>query len=65
MPPANDPPHRPDPQKRSLCGSRRRCRKRNAVEPHAYLAQTLQAIVNDHKQCQTDDLRLRNCAATV
>ncbi|WP_416236499.1 transposase domain-containing protein [Pseudorhodobacter sp.] len=32
-----------------------RC-KLNAVEPYAYLTQTLQATVNGHKQSQTDDL---------
>ncbi|OYU37597.1 MAG: IS66 family transposase [Pseudorhodobacter sp. PARRP1] len=39
--------------------------KLNAVEPHAYLTQTLQAIVNGHKQSQIDDLLPWNYAANV
>ena len=30
--------------------------KLNAIEPHAYLTQTLTALVNGHKQSQIDDL---------
>ena len=39
--------------------------KLNAIEPHAYLTQTLQAIVNGHKQSQIDDLLPWNYAAKV
>ena len=39
--------------------------KLNAVEPHAYLTQTLSAIVNGHKQSQIDDLLPWNYAARV
>ena len=39
--------------------------KLNAVEPHAYLTQTLQAIVSGHKQSQIDDLLPWNYAAKV
>ena len=39
--------------------------KLNAVEPHAYLTQTLRAIVNGHKQSQIDDLLPWNYAAKV
>ena len=39
--------------------------KLNAVEPHAYLTQTLQAIVNGHKQSQIDDLLPWNYTAKV
>ena len=39
--------------------------KLNAIEPHAYLTQTLQAIVNGHKQSQIDDLLPWNYAANV
>ncbi|WP_407638444.1 transposase domain-containing protein [Cypionkella psychrotolerans] len=39
--------------------------KLNAIEPHAYLTQTLQAIVNAHKQSQIADLLPWNYAAKV
>ena len=39
--------------------------KLNAIELHAYLTQTLRAIVNGHKQSQIDDLLPWNYAATV
>ena len=39
--------------------------KLNAVEPHAYLTQTLQAIVNGHKQSQINDLLPWNYTAKV
>jgi hypothetical protein len=39
--------------------------KLNAVEPHAWLAATLTAIVNGHKQSQIDDLLPLNYAAKV
>ena len=39
--------------------------KLNAIEPHAYLTQTLQAIVNGHKQSQIDDLLPWNYPAKV
>ena len=37
----------------------------NAIEPHAYLTQTLRAIVNGHKQSQIEDLLPWNDAAKV
>ena len=39
--------------------------KLNAVEPHAYLTATLQAIVNGHRQSQIDDLLPWNYAKDV
>ena len=39
--------------------------KLNAIEPHAYLTQTLQAIVNGHKQSQINDLLPWNYTAKV
>ncbi len=39
--------------------------KLNAVEPHANLTATLQAIVNGHKQSQIDDLLPCNHTAKV
>ena len=39
--------------------------KLNAVDPHAYLADTLIAIVNGHKQSQINDLLPWNHAAHV
>jgi transposase len=39
--------------------------KLNAIEPHAYLTQTLQAIVNGHKQSQINDLLPWNYAVKV
>lgn len=39
--------------------------KLNAIEPHAYLTQTLQAIVDGHKQSQVDALLPWNYAAKV
>ena len=39
--------------------------KLNAVEPHAYLTQTLSATVNGHKQSQIDDLLPWSYAARV
>ena len=39
--------------------------KLNAIEPHAYLTQTLRAIVNGHKQSQIDGLLPWNYAAKV
>ena len=39
--------------------------KLNAVEPHAWLAATLTAIVNGHKQSQIDDLLPLNYSAKV
>ena len=39
--------------------------KLNAIEPHAYLTQTLRAIVNGHKQSQIEDLLPWNYAAKV
>jgi hypothetical protein len=34
--------------------------KLNAVDPHAWLTPTLQAIVNEHKQSRIDELPPRN-----
>jgi hypothetical protein len=39
--------------------------KMNAVDPHAWLANTLTAIVNGHKQSQIDDLLPWNYASKV
>ena len=39
--------------------------KLNAIKPHAYLTQTLQAIVNGHKQSQIDDLLPWNYTAKL
>jgi hypothetical protein len=39
--------------------------KMNAVDPHAWLATTLKAIVSGHKQSQIDDLLPWNHAAKV
>ena len=39
--------------------------KLNAIEPHAYLTATLQAIVNGHKQSRINDLLPWNYAAKV
>jgi transposase len=39
--------------------------KMNAVDPHAWLANTLTAIVNGHKQSQIDDLLPWNYAIKV
>lgn len=39
--------------------------KLNAIEPHAYLTQTQQAIINGHKQSQIDALLPWNYAAKV
>ncbi|MGS5047549.1 MULTISPECIES: IS66 family transposase [unclassified Mameliella] len=39
--------------------------KRNAIDPHAWLTATLQAIVNGHKQSRIDDLLPWNYAPTV
>jgi transposase len=39
--------------------------KMNAVDPHAWLANTLAAIVNGHKQSQIDDLLPSNYAIKV
>lgn len=39
--------------------------KRNAIDPHARLTATLQAIVNGHKQSRIDDLLPWNYAPTV
>ena len=39
--------------------------KLNAIEPHAYLTQTLRAIINGHKQSQINDLLPWNYAAKV
>jgi transposase len=37
----------------------------NAVDPHAWLASTLKAIVSGHKQSQIDDLLPWNYAIKV
>ena len=39
--------------------------KLNAVDPHAWLTPTLQAIVNEHKQSRIDELPPRNSQTNV
>ena len=50
---------------RATIASRVETCKLNAIEPQADLTQTLQAIVNGHKQSQIDDLLPWNCTAKV